>query len=155
MIEQNLNFTLASRTKRFIAYFFDILIIVGIIFFVFYRFFDFDTYWHNYMDNPSDIEIRKAFLKQRNHIRNLSLAIWIIYGFFMDTSSWQGTLGKKIVGIKVSDSYGNRINFVQSMKRNFSKMLSVIPLFIGIFWIFFDKQKRCWHDKIAKTVIIE
>ncbi len=155
MIELNNNIYLASNAKRFIAYLIDILPIVAIVFLIYYKFYDFDIHWRNYVENREDIEIRKEFLKYRNQIRNISLAIWVLYGFLMDFSFWQGTLRKKIMGVKVVDYNGNRIDFYQSIKRNFSKMLSIVPLFIGIFWIIFDKHKRGWHDMIAKTILIE
>lgn len=33
--------------------------------------------------------------------------------------------------------------------------LSMIPLFLGYFWIGWDKRKQGWHDKIAGTLVIK
>jgi uncharacterized RDD family membrane protein YckC len=32
--------------------------------------------------------------------------------------------------------------------------VSAIVLFLGFFWIAFDKRKQGWHDKMANTVVI-
>jgi len=33
--------------------------------------------------------------------------------------------------------------------------VSMLPLFLGFFWVAFDARKQGWHDKIAKTVVIK
>ncbi len=32
--------------------------------------------------------------------------------------------------------------------------ISMIPLFLGFFWVAFDAKKQGWHDKIAGTVVV-
>ncbi len=146
---------LAKNTNRIIAYFIDMLPIVVIFFIVYYQFFGFDNYWHAYMDNLKDTQIRKDFLEQRNHIRNFSLITWVVYSLFMDATKWQGTLGKKLMNIKVTDYNGQPLNMRQSISRNLSKLISIVPLFIGMFWILFDKHNRAWHDMIGKTLVVD
>lgn len=144
----------ASNSSRFLAYLIDVLPITLIAFLIYYFFFGFDEVFESYLENKEDVKIREIFLKERNQIRNLSLVIWVVYGVVMDCTNWQGTLGKKLMEIKVTDENGFKLNFVESVKRNFGKLISVIPLFIGVLWVFFDKRKRTLHDKMAKTVLL-
>lgn len=86
--------------------------------------------------------------------RSSLLIVWILYSMIMDCSNRQGTLGKQLMGLKVTDDYGQRISFVKSMGRNISKIISYIFLGLGFFWILFDKHKKGWHDKIANTLVV-
>ena len=38
--------------------------------------------------------------------------------------------------------------------RYFAYFLSLLPLGLGFIWIAFDKKKQGWHDKLARTVVI-
>jgi len=33
--------------------------------------------------------------------------------------------------------------------------VSTIVLFLGFFWVAWDKKKQGWHDKMARTVVIK
>ncbi len=86
--------------------------------------------------------------------RSSLIMIWIIYSMIMDCSNRQGSLGKQLMGLKVTDDYGQRISFVKSIVRNISKIISYVFLGLGFFWILFDKHKKGWHDKIANTLVV-
>ena len=73
----------------------------------------------------------------------------------MECSAKQGTFGKQILKIKVCDMQGERISFVRSMGRNFAKIFSVMTLFIGYLFSFFNKQQQCLHDMIAGTLVMK
>lgn len=65
------------------------------------------------------------------------------------------TPGKMIVTMKVVDQKtGLKPSFTQSIIRYFSYFVSIIPLFLGFFWIAVDKKKQGWHDKLAGTVVV-
>jgi uncharacterized RDD family membrane protein YckC len=64
------------------------------------------------------------------------------------------TPGKKIFGIKVVKTTNEKIGFCQAIVRYVSYFVSMIPLFLGYFWMLWDKEKRTWHDKIAGTKVI-
>ncbi|MBL8320870.1 MAG: RDD family protein, partial [Acinetobacter sp.] len=42
----------------------------------------------------------------------------------------------------------------QSIIRYVGYFPAMMALFIGIFWVAFDKRKQGWHDKMANTVVI-
>jgi hypothetical protein len=47
----------------------------------------------------------------------LQAMVWWLYKALMESSNWQATLGKKALGIKVSDEYGQRISFGRASAR--------------------------------------
>ena len=65
------------------------------------------------------------------------------------------TLGKQALGIRVYDfREGGPIGYGRGLLRQFGKWLSAIPLGLGYFWMLWDKEKQCWQDKIAGSVVV-
>ncbi|TWH76834.1 putative RDD family membrane protein YckC [Azomonas agilis] len=68
----------------------------------------------------------------------------------------QATPGKMAVSAKIVDAKtGNPASPAQLIGRYFAYLISIIPLFLGIIWVAFDKRKQGWHDKLAGTVVIK
>ena len=82
----------------------------------------------------------------------LVFASWL-YEAFMESSSYQATLGKMICGLKVTDLYGNRISFERATGRHFAKWISVAILWIGFIMVGFTERKQGLHDLIAGTLV--
>jgi uncharacterized RDD family membrane protein YckC len=80
----------------------------------------------------------------------------LVYFYFVlfEISNWQGTVGKKLLRIKVTDMDGQRITFKKATIRLFSKFLSA-QLLIGYAMIFFTDKKQGLHDLIAKTLVLK
>jgi len=81
--------------------------------------------------------------------------IKLIYGSVAESSASQATIGKKLLNIKVADLEGSRISFGRSLARNFSKILSVVPVFFGYLYSFLNKKNQCWHDIAADALVIK
>src|SRR5271156_6495704 len=79
-------------------------------------------------------------------------ASWLYEGF-MESSSYQATLGKMIFGMKVTDLNGNRIGFARATGRHFARWLSVFTLFIGYIIVGFTERKQGLHDMLAGTLV--
>jgi uncharacterized RDD family membrane protein YckC len=103
-----------------------------------------------------------AFLTDRD--QRISIAIMLlplipifkfIYGVVADCSAAQGTIGKRLLNIRVTDMLGNRIAFGRSLGRNAAKIFSTIPLFFGYLYSFLNKKQQCWHDIAANTLVIK
>jgi len=76
-----------------------------------------------------------------------------LYEAFMESSSYQATLGKMVCGLKVTDLYGNRISFERATGRYFAKWLSTMILFIGYIMVGFTERKQGLHDLLAGTLV--
>jgi uncharacterized RDD family membrane protein YckC len=87
-------------------------------------------------------------------IRLLALMLGWIYYASMESSAWQATLGKKILGLKVTDLSGNRITFARASGRFFGKILSGMILGIGFLMAGFTARKQALHDILAGCLVL-
>lgn len=66
-----------------------------------------------------------------------------------------GTPGKMVLKLRVVDAEtGGRLTIPQAIGRYFAYIPAMVVLFVGLFWIGFDRRKQGWHDKLAGTVVI-
>ncbi len=79
----------------------------------------------------------------------------MIYSIIAEASRRQGTYGKVLMGLKVTDEAGLPITTGTSVIRNLSKLICVATLGLGYAYGFFDKQQQGIHDKIAGTLVIK
>jgi uncharacterized RDD family membrane protein YckC len=77
-----------------------------------------------------------------------------LYATLMESSSNQGTLGKMIVSIKVTDSNGDRLSFERAAGRYFASIMSVLTLGIGFMMAGWTRKKQTLHDMIANTLVV-
>ena len=77
-----------------------------------------------------------------------------LYFALMESSAWQATLGKKALGLEVTDLDGRRVSFGRATGRFFAKIISSIILCIGYIMIGFTEKKQGLHDMIAGTLVI-
>jgi len=80
------------------------------------------------------------------------LGYWL-YEALLTSSNWQGTIGKKVLRLKVIDEMGNRISFGRATGRYFAKLLSHLIMWIGFIMVAFTDRKRGLHDIIAGTLV--
>lgn len=83
----------------------------------------------------------------------LSLLVNWLYSAMLESSSWQATVGKKALGLVVTDESGGRIGFGRATGRYFGKILSSLILLIGFFMIGWTQRKQGLHDKLAGTLV--
>jgi uncharacterized RDD family membrane protein YckC len=81
------------------------------------------------------------------------LSSWL-YEALMTSSSKQGTLGKMVFRMKVTDLNGVRISFARATGRFLAKILSGIILNIGYIMAGFTERKQGLHDMIAGTLVL-
>jgi uncharacterized RDD family membrane protein YckC len=82
------------------------------------------------------------------------IGYWL-YESLLTASAWQGTIGKRILRLKVTDEQGNRISFGRSTGRFFAKILSHLVMYIGLIMVAFADKKRGLHDMIAGTLVMK
>jgi uncharacterized RDD family membrane protein YckC len=67
----------------------------------------------------------------------------------------QATPGKMAISATIVDAQtGKRPTTGQFIGRYLAYYVSMIPLFLGFFWIGIDARKQGWHDKLAGTVVV-
>ena len=79
---------------------------------------------------------------------------WLYYAL-LESSSWQGTVGKKVLGIRVTDMNGNQISFGRATGRYFGLLLSGLICFIGFIMVAFTEKKQGLHDMLASTLVLK
>ncbi len=84
----------------------------------------------------------------------ISLLITWAYFALMESSGWQGTLGKRILSIKVTDLNGNRISLKKATLRLLVKAFISGWFLIGYIMAFFTRRKQSLHDLIAGTLVL-
>lgn len=84
----------------------------------------------------------------------IGLVLGLGYWSVMESSAKQATIGKMIIGAKVTDEAGNRISFMRALGRTVAKILSTIILLIGFIMVAFTGKKQGLHDKLAGTVVV-
>jgi uncharacterized RDD family membrane protein YckC len=86
------------------------------------------------------------------------LGLMIIHWLYfagMESSARQGTIGKSLMSLRVSDLDGKRISFGHATGRFFAKIVSgMIPFLIGYLMAAFTEKKQALHDLIAGTLVL-
>jgi uncharacterized RDD family membrane protein YckC len=82
------------------------------------------------------------------------LFTWL-YHALMESSEWQATLGKKALGLVVTDMAGQRVSFGRSTGRHFAKIITnMVPAFIGYIMAGFTEKKQALHDMMAGCLVL-
>ena len=83
----------------------------------------------------------------------LSFLIGLAYSVWM-LSNYGATVGMMVLKIKITKENGDKITYKDAILRYFASILSGIVLALGYLWMLWDVKKQTWHDKIAKTVVV-
>ena len=76
-----------------------------------------------------------------------TLAFWRLRG---------GTPGKMVLGLRIADAASLEApTSGQLLVRYIAYLASALPLGLGFLWVAVDRRKQAFHDKLARTVVIE
>lgn len=81
--------------------------------------------------------------------------IVILYHALMESSKYQGSLGKLALELKVTDADGEKLNFAKALLRNMAKMVSSLTMLIGYVMAGMTSKKQALHDIIANTLVVK
>ena len=84
----------------------------------------------------------------------LGLLIGIAYYVGLETSTKQGTWGKQIVGIKVTDLHGRRLTAGRALGRYFAHIVTALSFGIGMLMPLFTQKRQTLHDMIAGCLVV-
>jgi uncharacterized RDD family membrane protein YckC len=134
---------------RFLALFIDAMVLGAVLYPMFFAF-AVAHGWRRYDWEGVDMV---HFALVASAARLFSIVVSWLYEALMLSSSWQGTLGKRALGLRVTDEYGQRITFMRATGRHFAKYLSWITLCIGFIMVVFTERRQALHDFIAGTLV--
>jgi uncharacterized RDD family membrane protein YckC len=79
----------------------------------------------------------------------------VALAYFAGMWAWKGTtIGGIVLKLQVVRHDGGPLTFLVALVRGLAAALSAVVLFLGFFWIGWDREKQGWHDKIAGTVVV-
>tara|TARA_B100000315_G_scaffold76524_2_gene69969 strand:- start:13025 stop:13495 length:471 start_codon:yes stop_codon:yes gene_type:complete len=77
----------------------------------------------------------------------------VIIAFWVFRSA---TPGKMLLRIKIIDAKTRgKPSIGQLIWRYLAYIVSTIPLMLGFLWVAFDERKQGWHDKLARTIVVQ
>lgn len=76
--------------------------------------------------------------------------LFCLYSVLLESSRHQATLGKRMMGIVVTDLDGNRISFGRALARSAVQWLSFIDYIPAVF----SSRKQALHDHLANTQVV-
>jgi uncharacterized RDD family membrane protein YckC len=77
-----------------------------------------------------------------------------LYNAGLESSPAQATLGKLLLGMRVTDVSGRRISFVRASLRFIAKIVSGLVLALGYLVAFFTPMHQALHDLVARTLVV-
>jgi uncharacterized RDD family membrane protein YckC len=89
-------------------------------------------------------------------LRGLLAAFALLTYFIYDVGCWLlagQTPGKRLMGLLVVQTDGQRLRFGSAIRRWFGYYLSAI-LFLGFLWVLVDNRRQALHDKLAGTLVV-
>ena len=85
----------------------------------------------------------------------VSLVFTWLYHALMESSEWQATVGKRLLGLVVTDMAGQRVSFGRATGRHFAKIITnMVPAFIGYIMAGFTERKQALHDMLAGCLVL-
>ena len=76
------------------------------------------------------------------------------YFSFAESSRWQGTPGKRLLGLRVTDLAGARISFGRASLRYLVKVFSLVIWIVSLFTVVTTPRKQALHDGVAGTAVL-
>lgn len=83
----------------------------------------------------------------------VQMICWLYFASF-ESSSWQATPGKRMLGLVVTDIEGRRVTFARASGRFFGKLLSQFIFFLGFVMAGFTERKQALHDMLARCLVV-
>jgi uncharacterized RDD family membrane protein YckC len=91
----------------------------------------------------------------RSGAYGLGLLVSLAYFTYFEGSENGQTPGKRALGIRVIDfGAGGSIGYGRAFIRWIGRIVSELPIFLGYFWMLWDKEHQTWHDKFANAVVV-
>ena len=146
------NYAPVPLIKRLLAFIYDLLLLTAIFFSLGILMSTLTTFIVN--DGHAITEGHPFYLiNQIIMLSTLFLSGFIFYGWFW-THGGQ-TLGMKTWRIQLISSKKGNISWKQAVVRYLIALLSWCTLGLAFLWSLFDSKKRCWHDILSSSYLVQ
>ena len=133
--------TLADIKKRSLAFFIDEMLLSFLLIFAL-------------GDAFSNAKSMEEVIALTNMFVFEYIAMKIVYQAFF-TMQYGASLGKIAMKIKVIEiNTLNKPNVITSLNRAIFRIVSEMLFYFGFLWGMLDPAKQTWHDKTAKTLVV-
>lgn len=133
--------TLAPIAKRSLAFFIDEMLLSFILIIALWDAFASAT------TIEALIEVTNSFILE-------FIAMKIIYQTFF-VMQYGASLGKLVAKIRVIElATLQNPNVIVSLNRSIFRVLGELLFYLGFLWAMFDPSRQGWHDKTAKTLVV-
>lgn len=109
-------------------------------------------------DNPEDFD-PTALIAALSAMFGVAMVVQglvkVLYHSLMESSKFQGSLGKMALGLIVTDSAGGKLDFVKALVRNLCKIITNFTFTIGYIIAGLTEKKQALHDMIASTLVVK
>jgi uncharacterized RDD family membrane protein YckC len=88
----------------------------------------------------------------------IGLGVYVLWLFGYFVAFWSATgqtPGNRVMQIRVVTKAGERVKTRRGVVRCVGLVLAALPLFAGYVLILFDRKRRGFQDRLARTVVIE
>lgn len=135
--------TYAGLFRRLFAIFYDAFLLIAILFIV--------TAIANALNHGEAIEPGDTLYPL--YVITVFVLSYLYFAWFWMHGGQ--SLGMKTWRIQLQSSDHSRISWKTTAIRFVSALLSWGVFGIGFLWALFDGKKRCWHDMVSNTVLID
>lgn len=95
------------------------------------------------------------FLFVQTEILKIYLPMAFIYQWFF-VALYGATLGKMVMKIRIIDlQTGDTPSVLVALNRSVVRIVSELVMNLGFLWAMLDPNKQGWHDKSARTLVID
>jgi uncharacterized RDD family membrane protein YckC len=140
---------------RFVAWFIDAIILWIVSSFITLPFLAASGMRDMILNHPPQTpEELLAFFGTFSKLIVIGLCIKWLYYAILESSPWQATIGKKTLGLEVTDLQGHRISFARATGRYFGKIISAFIFMIGFIMAGITEKKQALHDMMAGCLVM-
>jgi len=103
----------------------------------------------------TSLEQMQQISSSNSYLNIISVLFGVFYFVYFWAKNNGQTPGKKLMAIKIVKLDGSDLTVSNALIRYIGYFISSFVIYLGFFWILFDKKKQGWHDKIAGTVVVK
>lgn len=99
-------------------------------------------------------EVQHRFTARAIYFWELAFFVAAPYFVLLESSTLRGTVGKHMLGLRVTDLNGRRIRPSRAIKRYLGRLVSAMPAWYGFAMAGLTSRKQALHDFLAGTLVV-